>query len=78
MRKIRVYVSYPWAGISDDECEFEVEDNATDEEIDDMANDAINDMVWNRLSGGWEEVATRNNNSIDYGCVNDKIFKGYD
>lgn len=25
-----------------------------------------------------EEIVTRNDNSIDYGCVNNKIFKGYD
>lgn len=56
MRKIRVYVSYPWAGISDDEREFEVEDDATDAEIDEIANEAIDDMVWNRLSCGWEVV----------------------
>lgn len=56
MRKIRAYVSYPWAGISDDEHEFEVEDDVTDAEIDEMVNDAIADMVWNRIDGGWEEI----------------------
>ena len=56
MRKIRVYVSYPWTGVANDECEFEVEDNATDVEIDEMANEAINDIVWDRLSCGWEAV----------------------
>ena len=56
MRKIRAYVSYPWAGISDDEYEFEVEDDATDAEIDEIANEVINELVWNRVSGGWEVV----------------------
>lgn len=56
MKKIKTYVSYPWAGISDDEYEFEVEDDATDAEIDEIANEAIDDMVWNRLSCGWEVV----------------------
>ena len=56
MKKIKAYVSYPWAGISDDEYEFEVEDDATDAEIDEIANEAINELVWNRVSGGWEVV----------------------
>lgn len=56
MRKIRAYVSYPWAGIPDDKYEFEVEDDTTDAEIDEIANEAINELVWNRVSGGWEVV----------------------
>lgn len=56
MKKIKAYVCYPWAGVSDDEYEFEVEDDATDAEIDEIANEAINELVWNRLSGGWEVV----------------------
>lgn len=56
MKKIKAYVSYPWAGISDDEYEFEVEDDATDAEIDEIANEAINELVWNKVSGGWEVV----------------------
>ena len=56
MKKIKAYVCYPWASVSDDEYEFEVEDDATDAEIDEIANEAINELVWNRLSGGWEVV----------------------
>ena len=56
MRKIRAYVEFPWAGISDDEYEFEVNDDATEEEINEIANEVINEMVWNRIGGGWEEV----------------------
>lgn len=56
MKKIKAYVSYPWAGISDDEYEFEVVDDATDAEIDEIANEAINELVWNRVSSGWEVV----------------------
>lgn len=56
MRKIRAYVQFPWAGIQDDIYEFEVEDDATEEEINKEANEVINEMVWNRISSGWEEV----------------------
>lgn len=56
MKKIKAYVCYPWTGISDDEYEFEVEDDATDAEIDEIANEAINELIWNRLSCGWEAV----------------------
>lgn len=56
MKKIRAYVSYPWAGINDDEYEFEVDDETTEDEIADIANEVINDLVWNRLCGGWEVV----------------------
>lgn len=56
MKKIKAYVSYPWACISDDEYEFEVEDDATDTEIDEIANEVINELVWNRISSGWEVV----------------------
>lgn len=56
MKKIKAYVSYPWAGIPDDEYEFEVEDNTTDTEIDEIASEVINELIWNRVSGGWEVV----------------------
>lgn len=56
MRKIRVYVCYPWTGVPNDEREFEVEDDATNTEINEMANDAIDDMIWNRIDCGWEEI----------------------
>ena len=55
MKKIRAFVSYSWAGINDDEYEFKVEDDATEEEIDELANEYIEELVWNRVSCGWEE-----------------------
>lgn len=56
MRKIRAYVEFPWAGIPNEEYEFEVNDDATEDEINEIANEVINEMVWNRVSGGWEEI----------------------
>ena len=56
MKRTRVYVNYPWAGIDDDEYELEVNDETTEDEIADMANEIINALVWNRLSSGWEVV----------------------
>ncbi len=61
MKRIRVYVNYPWTGIDDDEYEFEVDDETTEDEIADMANEAINDLVWNRLSSGWEVIENGQN-----------------
>ena len=56
MRKIKAYIQFPWAGISNDEYEFEVADDATEEEINKEAYEAINEMIWNRIGCGWEEV----------------------
>lgn len=56
MRKIKAYVEFPWAGIPNEEYEFEVNDDATEDEINEIANEVINEMVWNRVSGGWEEI----------------------
>ncbi len=56
MKKIKCSVHYPWAGVQDDEYIVEVDDNATEEEIEEAANEVINDLVWNRISAGWEEI----------------------
>ena len=56
MRKIKAYIQFPWACIPDDEYEFEVENDATEEEINERANDIINEMIWNRVNCGWEEI----------------------
>lgn len=56
MKKIRAFVSYPWAGVRDDEYDFEVEDDATEEEIDELAKEYIEELIWNRVSSGWEEI----------------------
>lgn len=50
MRKVKVGIDYPWCGVPSDEYEFEVEDNATKEEIEKIAIEYLNDMVWNRIS----------------------------
>lgn len=56
MRKIRCYVEWPFVGTQDDEYEIEVSDDATDAEIDDIAADICNDLIYNRVGCGWEEV----------------------
>lgn len=56
MRKIRCYVCWPIVGASDEEYEIEVEDNATEEEINELAAEVCNDLIYNRVSCGWEEV----------------------
>lgn len=50
MRKVKVGIDYPWCGVQPDEYEFEVEDSATKEEIEKIAIEYLNDMVWNRIS----------------------------
>lgn len=49
MKKVTVAVDYPWCGVQPDEYEFEVEDNATEEEIVEQATAILNDMIWNRI-----------------------------
>ncbi len=56
MKKIKCNVHYPWAGIEDDKYIIEVDDNTTAKEIDEVTEEVINDMVWNRISAGWEEI----------------------
>ena len=58
MRKIKAYIQFPWAGIPDDEFEFEFEvgDDATEDDINEIANEVINEMIWNRIDCGWEEI----------------------
>ena len=56
MRKIKYSVHYPFLGIEDDEYIFEVEDNATEKEIEDIAQENIKELVFNRISTDWEEI----------------------
>lgn len=49
MKTVKVAIDYPWCGVHPDEYEFEVEDNATEEEIIERANEILNDMIWNRV-----------------------------
>lgn len=49
MKKITVFIDYPWCGVPSDEYDFEVEDNATGEEILEQANEILNEMIWNRV-----------------------------
>ena len=37
-----------------DNFEFEVDDNATDEEINDTIEEYWRDWIWNFIDGGWE------------------------
>jgi len=37
-----------------DDFEFEVEDNTTDEEINDTIQEYWRDWIWNFIDGGWE------------------------
>lgn len=50
MKKVKVAIDYPWCGISSDEYDFEVDDNATEDEIMEQANEILNEMIWNRVS----------------------------
>lgn len=56
MKKIRCYVCWPFAGTSDEEYEIEVEDDTPEEVINELAADICNDLIYNRVSCGWEEV----------------------
>ena len=37
-----------------DDFEFEVDDNATDEEINDTIEEYWRDWIWNFIDGGWD------------------------
>ena len=37
-----------------DDFEFEVDDNATDEEINDTIEEYWRDWIWNFIGGGWD------------------------
>ena len=56
MKRIKCSVYYPWPGIEDDEYTFEVEDDATEEEVEQLANETLMDLVFNRISTNWEEI----------------------
>ena len=49
MKKVKVAIDYPWCGVKSDERDFEVEDNATEEEIIEQANEILNEMIWDRV-----------------------------
>lgn len=56
MKKIKCSIYYPWAGIEPDEYIFGIEDDATEEEIEQAANETIMDLVFNKVSTSWEMV----------------------
>lgn len=56
MKKIKCSVDWPWAGTDSDEEIIEVEDDATEDEINEIAHEALMEMVFNRVSTNWEEV----------------------
>lgn len=49
MKKVKVAIDYPWCGVPSDEYDFEVDDNATEDEIIEQANETLNEMIWNRV-----------------------------
>lgn len=56
MRKIKISVHYPWYGIKDDKEVLEIDDNFTELEIEELVNEVSKDMIFDRVSVGWEEV----------------------
>lgn len=56
MKKIKCTIHYPWAGIQDDECIVEIEDDATEAVIEEIANETLEEMIWDRISGTWERI----------------------
>ncbi len=53
MKKYKAAIDYPWCGVPSDTCEFEVEDDATEEEIDKIALEILNEMIWERIGTRW-------------------------
>ena len=49
MKKVKVAIDYPWCGVQSDEYEFEVEDDTTEEDIEERAYEILNEMIWNRV-----------------------------
>jgi DNA-directed RNA polymerase subunit N (RpoN/RPB10) len=56
MKKIRCFVCWPFVGTQDEEYIIEVDDDATQAEIDEIAAEVCNDLIYNRVDCGWEEV----------------------
>ena len=56
MKKIRCYVSWPIVGAQDEEYIIEVEDDTPEDVINEFAADICKDLIYNRVSCGWEEV----------------------
>lgn len=52
MKKIKAYLETGFAGCEIEE-EFEVEDNATEKEIEEQARE----VIFDRISWGWEEMS---------------------
>ena len=56
MKKIICRVRYPWACIPADECIMEVEDHMAEWAIEQMAQQIIEEMVWDRVNTSWEVI----------------------
>lgn len=54
--KIKVVVDWPWAGIEPDTAEIEVEDDLDDTEIELIARDAAEDVIFDRADYSWEVI----------------------
>ena len=61
MKKLKCEVHYPWAGIESDIEYLEIEEKQyaaplSQKDLEEMAMECIEEMVWNRVSVSWEEV----------------------
>lgn len=62
MIKLKCEVHYPWAGIEPDIEYLEIDEEEyevplTQKDLEGIAMECIEEMVWNRVSVSWEEVA---------------------
>lgn len=56
-KKIEIRVSYPWAGIPDDEEIIYTDENTNEDEISEIAYEWALDMIFNRgVSWTWKEI----------------------
>jgi hypothetical protein len=53
MKRYEAAIDYPWCGVPSDTYEFEVEDDATEEEINEIAFEVLNEMIWERVDTRW-------------------------
>ena len=61
IRKIKCEVHYPWGGIEPDIEYVEIDEEKydtpiTQKNLEEVAIECIEDMIWNRISACWKEV----------------------
>jgi hypothetical protein len=58
MKRIKCEIHYPWAGVEPDVEYLEINEEdyigLTDKEIEEMALETLQEMVWNRVGATWE------------------------